>query len=325
MSTAIDTAAAPPADGTVMANALRALAMDAVEAARSGHPGMPLGMADVATVLFRDFLKFDAQTPTWPDRDRFVLSGGHGSMLLYAVLHLTGYEHMPIEAIRNFRQLGSPAAGHPEFDQQAGIETTTGPLGQGLATAVGMAIAERALNARFGDRLVDHRVWVFCGDGDLMEGVSHEAASLAGHLGLARLVVFYDDNHISIDGPTSLAFSESVTDRFRAYGWETIKADGHDQAAIAAAIRAALAAERPVLIACRTVIGYGAPTKAGTSAAHGAPLGPEEVAGARRSLGWLHEPFEIPASIRAAWRAAGQRGAAAADAWRRRLRILRGR
>ena len=306
------------ATGKDMANALRALAMDAVERANCGHPGMPMGMADVATVLFRDFVKFDAKHPHWPDRDRFVLSGGHGSMLLYALAHLSGYEPMTLDAIKNFRQLGSIAAGHPERDPGGGIETTTGPLGQGLAMAVGFALGERVLNARFGDDLVDHRTWVFCGDGDLMEGISHEAASLAGHLGLSKLVVLYDDNQISIDGPTGLSFSDDVPARFAAYGWETMRVDGHDQAAIADAIGRAVAAGRPTLIAARTVIGYGAPTKAGTSAAHGAPLGAEEVAGARQALGWSYPPFEIPDAIRAAWAAVGVRGSAVRAEWEAR-------
>ncbi|MDR3493029.1 MAG: transketolase [Ancalomicrobiaceae bacterium] len=308
-------AATQPPLATLMANALRVLAVDGVEQAKSGHPGMPLGMADVATVLFRDFLKFDATHPTWPDRDRFVLSGGHGSMLLYGLLHLCGYEGMTLEALKSFRQLGSAAAGHPEVDPAVGIEMTTGPLGQGLATAVGMALGERILNARFGDALVDHRTWVMCGDGDMMEGISHEAASFAGHLGLSKLIVLWDDNGISIDGPTSLSFSDDVLARFASYGWATSRVDGHDQAAIAAAISAAIATGKPALIAARTIIGYGAPTKAGTSAAHGAPLGADEVAGVRRALGWSYPPFEVPPEIRAAWAAVGERCAAVRTAW----------
>ncbi|WP_316980281.1 transketolase [Shumkonia mesophila] len=302
-------------DTKAMANALRFLAMDAVEKAQSGHPGMPMGMANVATVLFGRFLKFDPTCPTWPDRDRFVLSGGHGSMLLYALLHLTGYRRMPMEAIRAFRQLGSIAAGHPEVDPQVGIETTTGPLGQGFATAVGMALAERLLNARFGYALVDHRTWVMCGDGDLMEGISHEAASLAGHLRLERLTVLYDDNGISIDGPTALSFSEDVLARFQSYGWNVAWVDGHDHAALAEAMQASLTAEAPTLVACGTTIGFGAPNKAGKSAAHGAPLGADEIAATREALGWPYPPFEIPSEIRQAWAAAGRRGAARREAW----------
>jgi transketolase len=301
-----------------MANALRFLAVDAVEKAKSGHPGMPMGMADVATVLFRRFLKYDPAHPAWPDRDRFVLSGGHGSMLLYGLLHLTGYEGMPLEALTRFRQLGSVAAGHPEADTAHGIETTTGPLGQGVANAVGMALAERVLNARFGDALVDHRTWVTCGDGDLMEGVSHEALSLAGHLRLSRLTVLYDDNHISIDGSTDLSFSEDVLGRLAACGWAVDRVDGHDPEAIARAMEASLRSDRPTLIACRTVIGYGAPTKANTAAAHGAPLGEAEVQATRRALGWTHAPFEIPDAIRQAWRQAGRRSASAYQAWSER-------
>jgi transketolase len=302
-----------------LANAIRALAMDAVEAANSGHPGMPMGMADVATVLFTRYLKFDPAAPAWPDRDRFVLSAGHGSMLIYALLHLTGYARPTIDDIRGFRQLGSPCAGHPENFELPGIETTTGPLGQGLATAVGMAIAERHLNARYGDALVDHRTWVIAGDGDLMEGVNHEAVGLAGHLGLGRLIVFWDDNRITIDGATDLSTSEDVGARYQAAGWQFIACDGHDPADIARAIDAALADPRPSLIGCRTVIGKGAPTKQGTSATHGSPLGAEEVAGAKAALGWTAEPFAIPAEIAAAWREAGLRGGAARADWQGRL------
>ena len=302
-----------------MANAIRALAMDAVQAAKSGHPGMPMGMADAATILFAQFLKFDPQRPDWPDRDRFVLSAGHGSMLLYALLHLTGYPDMTMAELRNFRQLHSRTAGHPEYGAAPGIETTTGPLGQGLANAVGMALAERMTNARFGDDLVDHRTWVVAGDGCLMEGISQEAITLAGHLGLARLIVLFDDNEISIDGPTALATSDDQVRRFEACGWHVQTVDGHDPAALAAAMQAACDSDRPSMIACKTVIGYGAPTKAGTAATHGAPLGEEEIAGARESLDWRHPPFEIPADVAEAWRAAGARGAADADAWEARL------
>ncbi|HZH27966.1 MAG TPA: transketolase [Azospirillaceae bacterium] len=301
------------------ANAIRALAMDAVEAAQSGHPGMPMGMADVATVLFERFLKFDAQAPDWPDRDRFVLSAGHGSMLLYALLHLTGYPEMTLDEIKRFRQMKSKTPGHPENFVTKGAETTTGPLGQGIATSIGMAIAERHLNARFGDALVDHYTYVIASDGDLMEGISHEAASLAGHLGLGRLIVLWDDNEISIDGPTSLSFSDDTLARFEAYGWDTSRVDGHDPESIAAAIAAARETDRPSLIACRTTIGYGAPNKAGTASSHGSPLGKTEIEGARERLGWPHAPFDIPAPILEAWRAAGRRGADARKAWNDRL------
>jgi len=292
-----------------MANALRALAMDAVEQAKSGHPGMPMGMADVATVLFRDFLKFDAADPDWPDRDRFVLSAGHGSMLLYGLLHLTGYADMTLDELKRFRQLGSRTAGHPEYGHAKGIETTTGPLGQGLGNAVGMALAERLLAARFGAALVDHRTYVIAGDGCLMEGISHEAISLAGHLRLAKLTVLWDDNSISIDGATDLSVSDDQIARFKASGWAAERVDGHDTDAMAAALTRARNSDRPSLIACRTTIAFGAPTKAGTAAAHGAPLGAAEIAGARERLGWPYPPFTVPEEIRAAWRAVGQRGA----------------
>ena len=291
-----------------MANALRALAMDAVEQAKSGHPGMPMGMADVATVLFTQFLRFDPLFPDWPDRDRFVLSAGHGSMLLYALLHLTGYPDMTIDELKRFRQLGSRTAGHPERGHAGGIETTTGPLGQGFGNSVGMTIAERLLAAEFGDDVVDHRTYVIASDGDLMEGVSHEAASLAGHLGLNKLIVLYDDNSISIDGPTELSFSDDPMLRFRGYGWAAERIDGHDHAVVADAIERALKSDRPSLIACRTTIAFGAPTKAGTAAAHGAPLGAAEIAGARERLGWNDPPFVIPEDLRAEWREAGTRG-----------------
>jgi len=305
-----------------MADALRALAMDAVEQAKSGHPGMPMGMADIATVLLTQFLRFDPLTPDWPDRDRFVLSNGHGSMLLYGLLHLTGYPDMTLDELKRFRQLGSRTAGHPERGHASGIETTTGPLGQGLANSVGMAIAERILAAEFGTELVDHRTYVMASDGDLMEGISHEAASLAGHLGLGKLIVFYDDNSISIDGPTELAFSDDPLLRFPAYGWAAERIDGHDHQAIADAIRRAHKSDRPSLIACRTTIAFGAPTKAGTAAAHGAPLGAVEIAGARERLGWSYPPFVIPENIRQEWRAAGARGEAVRHAWEARLQSL---
>ena len=299
-----------------MANAIRALAMDAVQKADSGHPGMPMGMADVATVLFTRFLKFDASHPDWPDRDRFVLSAGHGSMLLYALLYLTGYPEMELEELKNFRQLGSRTPGHPEYGHAPGIETTTGPLGQGLGNAVGMALAERLLNRRYGDEIVNHHTYCVAGDGCLMEGISHEAISLAGHLKLGRLIVLFDDNQISIDGPTSLSVSDDQIERFKASHWHTARVDGHDPEAIALAIENARAVtDRPSLIACRTIIGYGAPSKAGTAATHGAPLGEEEIKGAREKLHWRHQPFEVPKPILTGWRAAGTRHRAAYDSW----------
>jgi transketolase len=302
-----------------MADAIRALAIDAVEAAKSGHPGLPMGMADVATALWTRFLKFDAADPRWPDRDRFVLSAGHGSLLLYSLLHLTGEAGMSIEDLRNFRQLHSPAAGHPEFGEHPGIETTTGPLGQGLANAVGMALAERMLAARFGKSLVDHRTWVIASDGDLMEGISHEAISIAGHLQLNRLTVLWDDNSISIDGSTDQAVSDDQLKRFAAHGWAVRRVDGHDPAEIAAALSMALRSRKPTLIACRTIIGFGAPTKAGTAATHGAPLGSSEAEGAKAALGWNHPPFEVPEGIAQQWQAAGARGAVPRRAWLKRL------
>jgi transketolase len=299
-----------------MANAIRALAMDAVQKADSGHPGMPMGMADVATVLFTRFLKFDASHPDWPDRDRFVLSAGHGSMLLYALLYLTGYPRMEVDELKRFRQLGSRTAGHPEYGHAPGIETTTGPLGQGLGNAVGMALAERLLDRRYGDEIVDHYTYCVVGDGCLMEGISEEAISLAGHLKLGRLIVLFDDNQVSIDGPTSLAVSDDQIERFRASHWHTARVDGHDPEAVALAIENAKAvSDKPSLIACRTVIGYGAPSKAGTAATHGAPLGEEEIKGAREKLGWRHQPFDVPKPVLAAWRAAGTRHRAAYEAW----------
>ncbi len=302
-----------------MANAIRALSMDAVQAANSGHPGMPMGMADVATVLYSQFLKFDASAPKWADRDRFVLSAGHGSMLAYSTLYLSGYASPTIDDIRNFRQLHSPCAGHPENFELEGVESTTGPLGQGLAMAVGMALAERHLNAQFGDELVDHRTWVIAGDGCLMEGVNHEAIGLAGHLGLGRMIVLWDDNQITIDGATSLSTSEDIPARFRATGWHTESCDGHDFADIARAIAAAIADDRPSLIACRTVIGKGAPNKQGTHNVHGAPLGNDEIAAVRTELGWDSPPFVVPDDVLSSWRAAGQKGAATRAEWEKRL------
>ncbi|MEN2988715.1 transketolase [Tistrella sp. BH-R2-4] len=305
-----------------MANAVRTLSMDAVERANSGHPGMPMGMADAATVLFTRFLKFDPSAPKWADRDRFVLSAGHGSMLLYALLHLTGYADMTLDEIRNFRQLGARTAGHPEYGHASGIETTTGPLGQGIANAVGMALAERLLAARFGGSVVDHHTYAIVGDGCLMEGISHEAISLAGHLRLSKLIVLWDDNGISIDGPVSLSCSDDQRKRFEASGWATDAVDGHDPEAVAAALERARSSDKPVLIACRTTIGYGAPKKAGTSGVHGSPLGAVEIAGAREALSWPHEPFEVPAAIRDAWATAGRRGSADRTAWEERFATL---
>ncbi|WP_309623445.1 transketolase [Novosphingobium sp.] len=302
-----------------MANAIRALSMDAVQAANSGHPGMPMGMADVATVLFSQALKFDPAAPKWPDRDRFVLSAGHGSMLIYALLYLTGYDAPTIEDIRNFRQLHSPCAGHPENFELAGIECTTGPLGQGLAMAVGMAIAERHLNAGFGGDLVDHKTWVVAGDGCLMEGINHEAVGLAGTLQLGGLNVLWDDNNITIDGDTSLSTCEDVLARYRASGWHTVSCDGHNYADISRALAEAAADPRPSLVACKTVIGKGAPNKQGSHSVHGAPLGADEIAAAREFLGWTSAPFEVPADIMADWRSLGAKGATARAAWEARL------
>jgi transketolase len=311
-----------PSEHARIANAIRALAMDAVEQANSGHPGLPMGAADIATVLFTRFLRFDPADPAWPDRDRFVLSAGHGSMLLYALLHLLGYERMTIEELKRFRQLGSLTPGHPEFAHTPGVETTTGPLGQGLANAVGMAIAERHLAALFGPGIVDHFTYVLASDGDLMEGISQEAIALAGHLRLAKLIVLYDDNGISIDGPLALADSVDQVKRFEAAGWAASRVDGHDPEAVARAIEAAKASERPSLIACRTIIGFGAPTKAGTEKSHGSALGAEEIKGARERLNWHLPPFELPPDVRAAWRQAGARGKPEREAWLVRLAAL---
>ena len=309
-----------------LANAIRALAMDAVQRAKSGHPGMPMGMADIAQVLWNDHLRHDPTDPEWPDRDRFVVSNGHGSMLLYALLHLSGYA-LPLEEIKRFRQLHSMTPGHPEYGDAPGVETTTGPLGQGLANAVGMAIAEKVLAARFnraGHTVVDHRTWVFLGDGCLMEGISHEACSLAGTLGLGKLIAFYDDNDISIDGEVEGWFTDDTPARFDAYGWHVVRGvDGHDAGAVDAAIRDALAvADRPSLLCCKTIIGFGAPSKAGKASAHGAPLGDDEIEGAREALGWTHPPFEIPGDIYAGWDAR-ERGAAQRREWQARLEAWR--
>ena len=309
------------ADHDRMANAIRALAMDAVEQAKSGHPGLPMGTADIATVLFARCLKFDPVDPSWPDRDRFVLSAGHGSMLIYALLHLTGYKAMTLDQLKRFRQLGSITAGHPEYGHTPGIETTTGPLGQGIANAVGMAMAERHLAAEFGD-IVDHKTYVLASDGDLMEGISQEAVALAGHLRLNRLIVLFDDNGITIDGKLSLSDSVDQVKRFEAAGWRAERIDGHDPDAIARALEAAQKSDRPSLIACRTMIGFGAPNKAGSEKAHGSPLGADEIAAARKKLGWEHPAFEVPADIRALWSKAGSRGQSARAQWTSRLSAL---
>ncbi|WP_420429855.1 transketolase [Kordiimonas sp.] len=305
-----------------MANAIRALSMDAVQKANSGHPGMPMGMADVATVLFTKFMRFDPKWPTWPNRDRFVLSAGHGSMLIYSLLHLTGYERPTLDDLKNFRQLHSPTAGHPEFGECPGVETTTGPLGQGLATSVGMAIAERLSNKEYGDNITDHFTYVLAGDGCLMEGVSQEAISLAGHLKLSKMIVLWDDNSISIDGATDLSTSEDQSARFEAAGWHVQAVDGHDMEAVEAAIQEAQNADQPSMIACRTTIGYGAPNKQGTAATHGAPLGDDEIKAAREFLGWEHAPFEIPADVLDAWRAVGANGAALSADWKAKFETL---
>jgi transketolase len=304
-----------------MANVIRALSMDSVEKANSGHPGMPMGMADVATVLFSKHLKFDPTHPNWPDRDRFVLSAGHGSMLIYSLLYLTGYPDMSLDDIKNFRQFGAKTAGHPEFGHASGIETTTGPLGQGLANAVGMALAERLMQARFGDDLVNHRTYTIVGDGCLMEGISQEAITLAGHLKLNKLIVLWDDNKICIDGPTSLTISEDTCKRFEAAGWSVLAVDGHDFVAVSEAIDKAKSSDKPSFIACRTTIGFGAPTKAGKSSSHGSPLGKDEIIGARKNIGWEYGEFEVPDDILKEWRGVGKKGGSDFDAWTERLNI----
>ncbi|MEO1702660.1 MAG: transketolase [Pseudomonadota bacterium] len=305
-----------------MANAIRFLSTDAVQAANSGHPGLPMGAADIATVLFTKFMRFDPKVPNWPDRDRFILSAGHGSMLLYSLLHLLGYEDMTLEQLKNFRQLGFNTAGHPEYGHASGIETTTGPLGQGLANGVGMAIAERKLRTDFGEELVNHFTYVLAGDGCLMEGISQEAISMAGHLKLNKLIVLWDDNNITIDGQVSLSDSTNQIARFEASGWATLEINGHDPDAIESAIEKAQTSDRPTMIACKTTIGYGAPTRAGTSKAHGAPLGDEEIAATREALGWTHEPFDIPAEIRDDWRVAGLNACKDRQTWEQRLEAL---
>jgi len=306
-------------DQQKMANAIRALSMDAVQAANSGHPGMPMGMADAATVLFNKFLKFDPSAPDWADRDRFILSAGHGSMLIYSLLHLTGYKSMTIDQIKNFRQLGSITAGHPEYGHTPGVETTTGPLGQGIANGVGFALAERHMNARYGDELVDHYTYVIAGDGCLMEGISQEAIGLAGHLKLNKLILMWDDNDISIDGPISISDSTDQIKRFKASGWNTISVDGHDQRKVAAAIRKAKKSDLPTMIACKTTIGKGAPNIGGTSKAHGAPLGPDEIALVRGAIDWPYPAFEIPDDVLKDWKKPGRRGRKQHRAWKQRL------
>jgi len=303
-----------------MSGAISALSMDAVQKANSGHPGMPMGMADVATVLFSKFLKFDPKDPSWPDRDRFVLSAGHGSMLIYALLHLTGYKAMTIDQIKNFRQVGSNTAGHPEYGHTPGVETTTGPLGQGVANAVGFALAERHMNARYGDDLVNHHTYVIAGDGCLMEGISQEAIALAGHLKLNKLIVFWDDNNISIDGSIELSDSTDQHKRFQASGWKTIAVDGHDPRKVANAIRAAHKSDKPTMIACKTTIGKGAPSKAGTNKAHGSPLGDDEIAGVRKAIGWNYGPFEIPDDVYKMWARPGRKGRRENKSWKDALK-----
>ena len=316
-----DTVPADRVTHSDLANAVRVLAMDAVEQAKSGHPGLPMGAADMATVLFTKFLKYDAADPTWPDRDRFVLSAGHGSMLLYSLLHLTGVKGMTIDELKNFRQLDSKTPGHPENFMTPGVETTTGPLGQGIATAVGMALAERMLNAEYGDDLVDHHTYVLASDGDLMEGISHEAIALAGHLKLNRLIVLWDDNGISIDGPLSLSDSVDQVKRFEAARLERgARRRPRSEGDRSAPSPRAQKSDRPTLIACKTTIGFGAPKKAGTSKAHGEPLGAEELAGAKAAFGWNHAPFEIPDAIRDAWAKAGSKGRRQRKAWAERLK-----
>src|SRR5215475_10973731 len=312
----------PPPEQTkvrLLANAIRALSMDAVEAAKSGHPGLPMGMADAATVLFTQFLKFDAANPGWPDRDRFVLSAGHGSMLLYSLLYLTGNSEMTLDQLQHFRQLGSLTPGHPENFHTKGIETTTGPLGQGIATAVGMALAEKMLAAEFGKKIVDHHTYVLCSDGDLMEGVSQEAIAMAGVWKLNKMIVLYDDNGISIDGPTSLSDSVDQVKRFKSAGWLAERIDGQDPQAIAAAITRAQKSNKPSMIACKTIIGFGAPTRAGTAKAHGEALGADELKAAKEKLGISQEPFSVPDDVLKAWREAGARGVQAHKEWESRL------
>jgi len=303
---------------TDLANAIRFLSIDAVQKANSGHPGMPMGMADVCTVLFRHFLKFDPSRPDWINRDRFVLSAGHGSMLLYALLHLTGYKSVSLDDIKNFRQLNSICAGHPEYEKGTGIETTTGPLGQGIANAVGFAISEEILKSKKGKDIYNHKTYVVAGDGCLMEGISHEALSLAGHLKLKNLVMFFDNNSISIDGPTSLAVSDNYKKRLEAYGWDYIDINGHNEKQIFKAIKKCQNAKRPTVIACKTTIGFGSPNKSGKSSAHGSPLGDEEIQLVRKKLKWKHEPFEIPKEILQEWRSVGENGKREVKKWEKK-------
>lgn len=305
-----------------LAAAIRALSMDAVEKAKSGHPGMPMGMADVAAVLFHDFLKFNPEDPYWANRDRFILSAGHGSMLLYSLLYLTGYKEASLDELKKFRQLHSKTAGHPEYGHLSGVETTTGPLGQGLATSVGMALGEKMMAARLGDDLINHHTYVIASDGDLMEGVSHEAISLAGHLKLNKLIVLFDDNSITIDGNASLSVSDNQLKRFEACGWNATSIDGHDYEAIRKAIKSAQTSDKPSLIACKTIIAKGAPTKAGTSSAHGSPLGNDEIAATRDAIGWPYPPFEIPDDILKSWRDAPKRNVENYQSWQKRYQSL---
>ena len=304
-----------------LANAVRFLSIDAVQKANSGHPGMPMGMADVCTVLFRYFLKFNPQNPNWINRDRFVLSAGHGSMLLYSLLYLTGYKSVSLQDIKNFRQMDSICAGHPEYEKGTGIETTTGPLGQGIANAVGFAISEEILKARKGKNIFDHKTYVVAGDGCLMEGISHEAFSLAGHLQLKNLIVFFDNNSISIDGPTSLAVSDNYKKRIESYGWDYINIDGHNEKEIFNAIKKAQHAKKPTVIACKTIIGFGSPNKSGKSSVHGSPLGKEEIQLVRKKLNWGHQPFSIPSSILEAWRNIGKKGLQEEERWKKKNKL----
>ena len=302
-----------------LSNAVRFLSIDAVEKANSGHPGLPMGMADVATVLFKHFLKFNTKNPNWLNRDRFILSAGHGSMLLYSLLYLTGYKSISLDDIKSFRQLNSICAGHPEYHPGTGIETTTGPLGQGIANGVGFAIAEEILKKKFGKKIINHKTYVMAGDGCLMEGISHEALSLAGHLRLKNLIMLFDNNSISIDGPTSLAVSDNFKKRFNSYGWEYIEIDGHNEKQIFRALKKAQKAKRPTTISCKTIIGYGSPNKSGTGSAHGSPLGKDEVNLVRKKLKWNHEPFKIPEKILNEWRKIGNKGAKEEIKWKKIL------
>jgi len=304
-----------------LANAVRFLSIDAVQKANSGHPGMPMGMADVCTVLFKYFLKFNPQNPNWINRDRFVLSAGHGSMLLYSLLYLTGYKSVSLQDIKNFRQMDSICAGHPEYEKGTGIETTTGPLGQGIANAVGFAISEEILKAKKGKNIFDHKTYVVAGDGCLMEGISHEAFSLAGHLQLKNLIVFFDNNSISIDGPTSLAVSDNYKKRIESYGWNYINIDGHNEKQIFNAIKKAQHAKKPTVIACKTIIGFGSPNKSGKSSVHGSPLGEEEIQLVRKKLNWGHQPFSIPSSILEAWRNIGKKGLQEEERWKKKNKL----